>query len=269
MGGDDVRAVARLFVVLVVNRLNDVVRDVQSCQVKQFKGAEFEADLVAQDAVNRCEIGHALAHDAQGLGAIAATGVVDDEAGGVLRLNRCVAHLAGKLGQALANGRVGLEACDYFDHFHEGHRVEEVVARKLGGALQGGGNGGHGQRRGVGHQHGGGGQHFFQIGEQAFLDVELFDDGFDHQIAPSQVLQLGGAQQAAFVARYGFGRQAAFFLQLVPLLEHGITRLGDGFGLGVVEPDLAACLRSNLGNAASHGAGANDGDLLKCKGHVE
>ena len=101
--------------------------------------------MVAQDAVNRREIGHALAHDAQGFGAIAATCVVDDEAGGVLRLNRRVAHLAGIVGQALANGGVGFEACDHLDHFHEGHGVEEVVTRKLGGALQGGGNGGHGQ----------------------------------------------------------------------------------------------------------------------------
>ena len=82
-------------------------------------------------------------------------------------------------------------------------------------------------------------------------------------------MQAGGAQQAAFVARHGFGRQAAFFLELVPLLEHGIAGFGDGFSLGVVKPDLAARLCSDLGNTASHSAGANDGDLLKCKGHVD
>jgi hypothetical protein len=199
LGGDDVRAVAWLFVVLVVDRFDDVVRHVQGRQVKQLKGAEFEAHLIAQDAVDGGEIGNAFAHDAQRFGAITATRMVDDETRRVLSLNGCVAHLASKLGQALAHLGVGFEARNHFDHLHQRYGVEEVVARKLSWPLQGGSNCSHGQRGGVGHQHGAGCQHFFQIGEQAFLDVEPFDDGFDHQLALGQVLQAGCAQQAAFV----------------------------------------------------------------------
>ena len=76
------------------------------------------------------------------------------------------------------------------------------------------------------------------------------------------------AVQAAFVTGYRFSRQAAFFLKFVPLLEHGVTRFGDGFGLGVVQPDLAARLCGDLGNAPAHGAGANDGDFGEGKCHV-
>jgi hypothetical protein len=76
------------------------VRDVQRGEVHQLERAELEADLVAQDAVDGGEVGHALAHDAQRLGVVAAAGVVDDEAGRVLRLHRRVAHLPGVGGQA-------------------------------------------------------------------------------------------------------------------------------------------------------------------------
>jgi hypothetical protein len=56
-------------------------------------GPELETHLVAQDAVNGGEIGHALADDAQCLGAKTTPGVVDDEARRVLRLHRGVPHL--------------------------------------------------------------------------------------------------------------------------------------------------------------------------------
>ena len=75
------------------------------------------------------------------------------------------------------------------------------------------------------------------------------------------ILKCGCTEQAAFVTGHGFGRQAAFFLQLVPLLEHRIAGFGDGFGLGVIQPDLAARLGGDLGDAAPHGAGADDGDF--------
>ena len=102
-----------------------------------------------------------------------------------------------------------------------------------------------------------------------FLIFDFFDDGFDHQITACQILQTAGRQQTAFVASHRLRRQTAFFLQLVPLLKHRITRFGNGVGLGVIQPDLATCLCRDLGNAAPHGAGADDGYLGECEGHVE
>ena len=251
----------------MVNGFDHVVRNIQCRQVKQLEGAELEADLVAQDAVDGGEIGNAFAHDAQGFCAITATGVVDDEAWRVLRLHSRVAHLAGKFRQALANSGIGFESGDDLDHFHQGHRVEEVVTRKLSRALQCRCNSGHRQGGCVGDQHRCRGQDFFQVCEQAFLDVELFHNGFDHQFTVSQVLHAGRAQQTAFVSCHGFSSQSAFFLQLVPLLEHGITRFLDGFSLCVIQPDLAARLGCNLGDAPAHGAGANDGHFGECESH--
>ncbi len=268
LGGDDVGAVARLFVVLVVNGLDDVVRHVQGRQVKQLEGAKPEADLVAQDAVDGGEIGNAFADDAQGFGAIATARVVDDEAGRVLGLHRGVAHLAGVVRQALADGGVGLEAGNHLDHLHEWHRVEEVVPSKAAWVLHAGGNGRHRQGRGVGHQHGIGGKDFFQVGENGFLDLDFFDDGFDHQIAASQVLKGGGVLQACLVAGHSLGAELALVGQFVPGLTQGFTGLGAGAALGVKQPDLAAGLGGDLGDATAHGPGADDGDFGKRKCHA-
>ena len=71
----------------------------------------------------------------------------------------------------------------------------------------------------------------------------------------------------AFVAGHSFRAEATFFQQLVPLLEHRVTGFGDGFGLGVVKPDLAAGLGRDLGDAPAHGPCADDGDFGKCERH--
>ena len=97
MRRDDTGAVARLFVVLVVDRFHHRVRDVQRGQVHQFKRAELEAGLVFQYAVNGGEIGNAFTHDAQRFGAVTTPGVVDDKARRVLRLHGGVTHFTGVL----------------------------------------------------------------------------------------------------------------------------------------------------------------------------
>jgi hypothetical protein len=41
------------------------------------------------------------------------------------------------------------------------------------------------------------------------------------------------------------------------------------FSLGVVEPNLTACLRCDLGDATAHGTRANDGNLFENGCHKE
>ena len=116
------------------------MRDVQRGQVHQFKRAELEAGLVFQYAVNGGEIGNAFTHDAQRFGAVTAPGVVDDKARRVLRLHGGVTHLTGVLRQPLAAFGAGFQAADDFDHFHQRHRIEKMVAGKALRMLQAGGN---------------------------------------------------------------------------------------------------------------------------------
>ncbi len=130
---DHAGAVAWLFVVLAVDRLHHGMRHIQSGQVHQFEGAELEADLVLEDAIDGCEISDSFTDDAQGLGAISATRMVDDKSGRVLCLYRCVSHQPGVVAQRDTGVRVGFQAGNDFDHFHEWHGVEKVKTRKTPG----------------------------------------------------------------------------------------------------------------------------------------
>ena len=132
---DDTGAVSRFLVVLVVNGLHDWMGHIQGGQIKQLKWAKFEANLVFQNAVDGGEICHAFRHNAQSFGAITTARMIDDETWRVVGLNRRMAHLFGKLGEAFTNFWGRLQACDYFNHFHERYGVEEVVARKMSRAL--------------------------------------------------------------------------------------------------------------------------------------
>ena len=139
--GDDAGAKTWLLVILVVDRLHDGVRHVQGRQVHQLKRPELETHLVAQDAVNGGEVGHALTDDAQCLGAETTPCVVDDKARRVLRLHGGVPHFAGVGREGLAQGRSSLEACYHLHHFHQRHGVEEVKTRQPLRLLQARGNG--------------------------------------------------------------------------------------------------------------------------------
>ena len=92
---DDTGAVPGFFIVLVVNRLHDRVRDIKCGQVHQLKRPEFEADLVAQNTVNGGKVCNAFADDSQRFGTVATACVVDDKTGCVLGQHCGVAHLFG------------------------------------------------------------------------------------------------------------------------------------------------------------------------------
>ncbi len=226
-------------------------------------GPSLKAHLVFQDAVDGGEVGHAFAHHAQGLGAVAAPGVVDDEAGRVLRGHGGVAELAGEGGQPLAHRCAGLQSGDHLHHLHQRHRVEEVKARQLGGPLERRGNRRDRQRRGVGGQHRVGPDDAFEFGEQALLDVEPLDDRLDHQIARCEVAQGIGQPEPVHAGLHLLDRHLVLGDQRLPGGLQCITRGERCTGLDIEQPDLAACLGRHLGDSAAHGAGSHDACVLK------
>ena len=84
---------------------------------------------------------------------------------------------------------------------HEGqlrHRIEEVdtdeaawIGQRRGDVLD------HDRRR-VGSEHGAGLEPGLDALEQSLLDVELFDDGLDHDIGPADAIALGVGNEACF-----------------------------------------------------------------------
>ena len=240
------------------------MRHVQGRQVHQLEGAELEAHLVFEDAVDGGEVSHTLAGHAQGFSPIAAPGVIDDKAGGVLCRYRGMTELAGVVHQALADRRRGFQPRNHFYHPHQRHRIEKMVTRQALRRFQGRTDGCHRQRGGVGGQHGVGRHDGLQIGEQALLDVELFNDGLDHQIAAREVGQGGGDAHTVQIPGLLLCREPAFGGQLAPGVGQGGARGVGSTWLQIEQQDLASRLGRHLSDAAAHGAGANNADSVKC-----
>lgn len=87
---------------------------------------------------------------------------------------------------ARGNSRGGGQARDHFDQGHQRRRVEEVHANHLVRALQPGGEAGDGQRRSVAGEDAVGGAQGFQLAEQRLLDLQVLDNGLDHQASIGQ-----------------------------------------------------------------------------------
>ncbi len=187
--------------------------------------------------------------------------MVDDEARRVLRSHRGVAHLARIFGQRGADRRVGLEASDDLHDLHQRHGVEEVVPGHALRAFQFGRDRGDGQGGGVAGQHGVGAHNALEFRKQGRFHIQALDDGLHHQVAAREVLQAGGSLESPLAGRRGGSVHAALGRELVPLVCDGLLRGRHGGGLLVVEGDGAAGLGGDLGNAAAHGAGADDGDV--------
>ena len=208
------RSEPRLLVELVVDRLHDRVRDIEASQVQQFEGAEpetaaTEADLFSQDPVHGFESRDAFANHGERFGAIAATGVVDQETGHVGGADHAVAGLANQCRQSLADDLVGPGTGDDLGDLHQRHRVEEVQAGDPARRPTAGGNVGDRQRRGVGREDGPGADQIFKRGEQGALDVEPLDDRLDDHVAVLQAFKGRDMAQAGHRPRPAIVIEAA------------------------------------------------------------
>ncbi len=130
-GGDPLRClvgrrIAWVLVELLVHRLHHGVRDVQAGEVEQFERPHAKARAVAQDAVDLLGISDALGEDALRLGAVGATGMVDQKTGSIRCDRREMPGLFGQLDQPLDHLRIAALAAHHFHQLHQRHRVEEM-----------------------------------------------------------------------------------------------------------------------------------------------
>ena len=262
------RAKARLVVVLAVDRLHDRMRDVERGQIHQFERPKAKAGLVLQDAVDGREIGDAFTDDSQRLGTETAARMVDDKARRVVRAHCAVAHLHGVFGQTVANRRVGLEAGNDFDDFHQGHRVEEVEARQTLRMGQHRSDRCHRQRRCIGRQSCAGCHHRFQILEELLFDTEVLNDGLDHQVAIAQLLHRRHRMNPCDQGIACCFVELSFFVQFVPLGEKRVFSGLCSTRKIVQHQHLTPCLCRYLRNSPAHGAGADHADLGKVHSHL-
>jgi hypothetical protein len=131
------------------------------------------------------------------------------------------------------------------------------------GPLAGGGDRGHRQRRGIGGEDAVGTDDVFELLEQCLLDVDVFDDRFDDHLRRSQVFEAGDDFQLGAGGGKCLGRNLALLGQLAERAGHGLAGIGGGAVQGVEHQHADAGLGGDLGDAATHGAGADDADAKR------
>ncbi|KFF32578.1 hypothetical protein G039_0334180 [Pseudomonas aeruginosa VRFPA01] len=254
------RAVARLLVVLPVDRLHHRQADVETDQVEQLERPHAEPGALAQDFVDRRHGRHVFAEHAQRLGAEGPSGMVDDETGAIAGAHRLVAQGRHQRAQPLGDPGAGGEAVDHLDQAHQRHRVEEMQAGDPSGITAGRGDGGDRQRRGVAGENRLVVEHLFQLAEQRLLGAQVLDNRLDHQLAGAEDPQVLDHPQVVQGARARFLGQPAFFHLPGKRSGDSVARLRRRALAAVEEQHREAGAGGELGDALAHGAGADDAD---------
>ena len=187
---------------------------------------------------------------------------VDDETGSVLGDDRglpeCLLDEGRDRGQDLV---VGGDRRHQFDEALHGRRVEEVDAEHLLGAP-----GGHSEvdqwdRRRVRREDRVIGGDLVEAAEELELDRFVLDDGLDHHVTIVERVHTGGVAEEASGGVAILGTQAFAGDGLVHRsVDAPLRRLGRR-SVGLDDDGVHAGLRTHLGDARTHRAAADDGNL--------
>ena len=186
---------------------------------------------------------------------------VDQEAGAVVDDDRRLAEREG-VGDRGGDGRIAaLRAADDLDQRHHVHRVEEVHPAEILGALQGLGQAGDRNGRGVGRQDRVLLDVGFQLRQHGLLDLLVFDDRLDHDVDGAEVAVGQGGRDH----RDDLGHLRRVDLSALELLAQQFLRLAHAEFERLVGDVLHQDRRSPggrlVGDTAAHDAGAEDGGV--------
>ena len=261
LAGEGRGPVARLLIILLIDRFHDREADIETDEIHQLERSHAKARRLAHDPVDIMEPGDTLGNDPQRLGAETAPGMVDDEARRIAADDGMVPHAPGDRGQGIGDPALGQDAVDDLDDLHQRHRVEEVKAGDAPGQAAFGGDGGDRERRGVGRQHAIVGDDAFQLGEQGALDRQVLEHRLDDDMAGGQRGVPAADDLDPVLGVFGLlRRHAALLGGAVEHLGDEGQRVGGGGVGGVGEHHLDAGGGGGLGDAAPHGAGADDAE---------
>ena len=258
LAGDGRWPVARLLIILLIDRFHDRVADIETDEVHELERAHAKTRRIAHDPVDIMVPGDALENDPERLGAETASGMVDDEARRIAANDGMVPHAPRDRGQGIGDPAFGEDAVDDLDDLHQRHRVEEVKAGDAPGQAAFGGNRGDRERRGVGRQHAIVRHDAFQLFEQGALDLEILEHRLDDGMATRQRGLPAADDLDPVLGVPGLARRHAALLGgAVEHLGDEGERIGGGGLVRVDEHHLDAGGGGGLGDAAPHGAGAN------------
>ena len=155
-----------------------------------------------------------------------------------------------------------LLALDDLDQRHLVHGIEEVHAEKVLGALQVSGQRVDGNTRSIRRNYRFIRDFFFRLGQNRFLDLGVFDDGFDHRVDVAEV----AVGERGTNARHPFGHLRGIHLAaldaLGEMLGGLLQTLVDGLFLDVLHQDRHALVGGLVGDTTTHDAGAENRRLL-------
>ncbi len=260
---DQGRGEPRIAEVGVVDRAGDGEVHVVADQVHQLERAHAESRALAHHRVQGGRVAGAFLHHSQGLGVVGTGHPVDDEAGCGAGDHRALAPGPGEGDQRLhhlGGGRQSLH------HLHQGHHrggVEEMQAGEALGPLQGRGDGGDRQGRGVAGQDRVVGDQGFEGDEQRLLDLQLLLHRLDHQAGVGEILQPVHGNEAIDQITPGRLGELAAGHQLFQRAGDPGDRRGRSLRTQVVEADPAPRRRRDLGDARAHGPRADDQDGVR------
>ncbi len=246
-----------------VHRLQDRTGRVHADQVEQRERPHRQAAAQFHGGVDVLAGGvPGLVHGG-GLVEVAEQQPVRDEPGPVADGHGLLAQLAGESGDGGDGGGRGQHAGDHLDEFHGGRGVEEVQPQDALGAGRVGREPGHRERVGAGGQDGVRPDQGVEGGEDLVLERVLLRYDLDDEVGVGGATQIGaGAEAGEEVTACGFGETLALDGTGGGGFEgrHGPR----GRRVADVDPDdLTAGPGEDFGDAAAHGAEADDGDLAQ------
>src|SRR5438552_3287194 len=256
---------ARLLV-LVLQERGHVVDDVQADEVGERQRAHGVVGAVLHRRIDVGDRAEAALEAADRVHHVGDEEAVHDVAGRIGDHDRRLAEPPGERDAALHRLRRRPQARRHLDQLHGVHRIEEVEADEALGPPGGGGQLGHGERRGVGREDGLGLHDLVEASEVILLHGQLLDDRLDHQVDVGQVVQVDRPAQALEQRTVVGGRQlAALDVLLELLLDLGPLRI-ERPRRGLRHDRVEAGAGLGLRDAEAHLTGAEDADAANLHG---
>ena len=147
----------------------------------------------------------------------------------------------------------GPRATHHFDERHLGDRRKEMQANETAGVFERGCNVFELERRGVGCHHGAGLHLLFKIGKQLLLDVETFDDGFNHNIRTADAVPIRVGDKARLS---GITQRLGFKLTRNELALR-FDAVGELIFGNILQRHFHAGRHTHAGNVGAHGTSPN------------
>lgn len=232
---------------LLEHGAGDAEVGIDTDKVHQFKRSHFES-AAFKEAVDGFEGGGIFFEGFETLHVIVSGHAIHDKPGGIGGVDGGFAERLRPVERFLGDFWCGGNAFDDFNELHDVGWVEEVHAYYTLGVLEGGGDLGDGDARGIGGEDGIWGVDGFQEAKEFAFDWQLFKYCFDDEIGDQGIAVGGGAEERQ--CRCGFFRGGfAFAHGHIELCLDVCVAFFEGCGVYIEQNGRVSSLDATQGDA--------------------